>query len=368
MHLRNQFLLVSVLVAAFTATGCGMPDKITYVDPNPPTALTAGAAIQEPVGHFGAHVIERHITLMRLHARLLAARAAVTGKATPPSSDLIAARDTEWALLQPVLLRTNAPLAGKLDKQIAELADAGDAATAAQIDQVSATTEQAEAALSPRATRDDPGYRAATLHEAIAAASIAYEQALAGGNSVASITDYHLAYGLLSVARDLTSSALEGRPASLIQSRIDRIAVRATPGPTPPDEPVDSATVSETLASLEDRIDEATNIDTTRAEPQNEAIDDLADVQAALKKSAEGPERERVLQLNEAWLALQKAAPTVAAVDPTLLTGMEQLLAITLTNNVEASDYSQQVTAAITSIGEARETVASEVALFEEDE
>lgn len=322
--------------------GCGSPDSVTYVDPNPDT-LYAGITStgdREPFVQYGADAAQRAEALVRIRGALASARTIQPTDPRAAARIVASAIETDLPFVEPTLAVNSPPVATELRTRLERLRDdpPGDADGYASLlqDVTGPTWQRAWNVAVPAGARQDDGFRAAVLVDVILEAATRYEEAFAGdGTEPESLDAYRSAYGLLLDARTRNIDSVPERERRTVQARLTRAADRAAPGPTPPSDPRPAELVTAELATVADLVAAAAGVDPTLNSPDPGTPDQLRAVKRSLARAVETWEQGNATaasqQLRRAWHeTLVPAGRSVATVDGDLLAQVEQELGITV--------------------------------------
>lgn len=340
MQSRRHLFAPLLLGTALLLSGCGEPQRVTYVDPNGSSRHDEGGS-REPFVDHGADAAVRAQAIVRIRAALAVARTLAHSDRAAAAQVLEATIAEDLPLVEPRLAADAPQLRLRLREQLERLArrppadQAGYDAAVQQV--VSGTLAQARDAVVPVAARQDDGFRAAVLVEIIDEAALRYEEAVAATEEegLDPVGAYRDAYGLLLDARTRGLDAVPPHARRSVQTRIAKIADMSMPGPTPPRQLTAPEQVTEDLAGVARLVSAAAGIDPVLPPPDPATADQLrslkGDVARAIGTWERGDRSAAMRQLETAADAqLVPAARGLAAVDPQLLAQVERGMMITL--------------------------------------
>lgn len=334
--------LFSILVAAALLGGCGSPDRVTYVDPNPDSAYAGvgGAGDDQPFARHGVDTLVRSKALLRLRGALATARTLHALDPGAASAIVDATLVDDVAVVDPRLITAAPELAARLRAQLGSLARAGagdDASYSTRVQRISGPlVDQVDTAVTPAPARQDPGYRAGVLAELLVDAGTAYEQAFAGGSDEIELeARYREAYGALLDARTRGLAAIPAQHRRTLQAELTKVADRAFPGPTPPDDPPEPGAVAGRIYAAADLVASAAGIDVTLPSPEATTPDQIRAIKQRVAAIVERIARdERDAARSELETVRRTQLPAVASgiaiVSTDLLVRIERLLLVDL--------------------------------------
>jgi hypothetical protein len=330
-------LACALLAAGVLLSGCGGPEEVTYVDPNPAGAANGSPA---PFARFGAATTERAKAAIRIRAALAAAR--TLSAADPDAARAVLTRtiDEDLPAIEPRVVAANPRLAAALRAGIEQLRDKPPAPGAPYTREVrrisDSLLQQAADIAVPSTARLDNAFRAGLLYETLQQAGVSYEASFEGGSTeIVDPAEYRLAYGLLVDANTRQLDALEQQDRAIAKDELERITRSSLPGPTPPKDPRRPDTVLGELTTLADDVVTAAGIDPTYPPPDPATPDQLRALKRTVAAAVEAFERgerdaarRQLASADRSQLAIASAG--LAAVSPGLLAELERDVVITL--------------------------------------
>lgn len=340
-HIRTCLL---VGVVALVASGCGSPRRVTYVDPNGPTAPGRGGTA-EPVARFGTASLERAKAFVRIRAALAVGRTLAASDRAAAAAGVSSAIEEDLAFVEPRLVTRDARLAAALRSGLEGLVQrppANAVGYTREVRRLSALVDRSDELVVGSGPRQDVGFRADLLYETLTEASVDYEAGFDGGTDRITMPDqYRRAYGLVIDASTRQLEAVPENARGVVRAALDRVSRRSLPGPTPPATPRNPDKVLGELGAVADQVVESAGIDPTAPTTDADVPDQLRSlkrgVAAAVETWERGDHPGGLAQLATADREhLQPSASGVAAVSVALLSDVERGVLVDLPRAMRA--------------------------------
>lgn len=352
MAYQHNWNLAFVLATTLVVAGCGEPERVTYVDPNPDSAYidAGGGPSSEPFVTHGADDAARALAIRRLRGSL--ELVSVLSNTDPGRADdaIRFAIEDSFEPLEAVLALRSPENANGLRRALEGLGTLPGARVSEALPPARRLLAEAELVAVPAEARQDAGFRAAALASSISDAAMDVEAAGAADDESSRRLSYWRAYATLLDAR---TAGLRDVPQQTRAGIGDRLAEVLAGWFSDPNAAPDSGAVrvASNLNAIADDVLAAANVDPTTPPPDHATPEQLRSLKRRVATAIESVERGDV---QEGRHQLEAAASTdlasagtgIAAVDPAVLAALERSLVIDLPAAITAGTGASDAAAA----------------------